>query len=649
MLAFDNKMDTFIMVSGTERKSKLEWRNLQEIKRRQDMIYEKIAPGLMVALEDYHARGAAGLAAHKKLWGVIVEEGSPKPPRAVVFIRCDEHANLEHLKMHKIRVNQPHGKVRTAFLPLARLNELSDDPAVHRIIPSRYLQPFMDIAPVHVHVPEFRFKTNASGKGVIIGIVDSGIDPKHPAFKNRLLRIWDQTLPGPGVPEGDYGAEFTGPLLLVSRDNNGHGTHVAGIAAGVDSTYNGVAPDADLIVVKSSFQEAHIADSIRYIFRVASELGRPAVVNLSLGGHSDPHDGSDSLSQIIDAEAGPGRIVCCAAGNEGNDNVHAQIAVPQGGNRTISFHVPPSSKDDSIGFAALNGWYSGKDKFDIAVRSPNGFQTPYQGIIVAGPAMQVYDLPDGRVRISTPEVDPINNDHNFLVEIFPLESGNLAVTPGTWRLRLRGVEVHNGQVDVWALDNCQRLDVMFIGRCVQDTMKIGSPGAAARAITVASYNTRIRWNDRDGKAQKMGIELNDISDFSSEGPLRNGSYKPDVAAPGAMIVAAFSADSTVAPAYVVAPGYRIMAGTSMATPFITGLVALLLERDSQLEPETIKARLRESSKIPGQPAGTFDSKWGYGLIDAFELSRRVEPAPAVPIVSEEGAVRIGGVQVKIRT
>jgi subtilisin family serine protease len=116
-----------------------------------------------------------------------------------------------------------------------------------------------------------------------------------------------------------------------------------------------------------------------------------------------------------------------------------------------------------------------------------------------------------------------------------------------------------------------------------------------------------------------------------------------------MIASALSADSVVAPAYVVAPGYRIMAGTSMATPFVTGLVALMLEQNPNLDPETIKARLRGSSQIPGQPAGTFDSKWGYGLIDAFGLVRHLEPAPSPPIEPKDGKVRIGGVQVKIRT
>lgn len=583
------------------------------------MDYEKIAPGLMAVLEDYQREGQTGLQRHLRSLGLVPSAGSPKPPRAVVFLRCEEKDNFDHLLAQGIHVNQTQGRVRTAFLPLEKVSTLSEEPAVERIIPSRYLRLLMDVAPGRVHLPAFRSKNKLSGRGVLIGIIDSGVDPKHPAFKGRILRLWDQTLLGDGVPEGGYGAELTGALLSVSRDVVGHGTHVAGIAAGADATYGGVAPGAELIVVKSSLQEAHIADAIRYVFRLAEEWGRPAVVNLSVGGHSDAHDGSDALSQIIDAESGPGRIVCCAAGNEGNDNIHAQIAVPQGATRTIRFRIPFSSGEDPIRVAALNGWYSGHDNFAIAVRSPGGFQTPYQGIITTGNPVKTYKLPDGFVRIATPNTDPINGDYNFLVEIFHPHSSFLPATPGTWRLRLRGVAANIGQIDIWALDNSQRYDVVFTGRSAKDVMKIGSPGAAASAITVAAYTTKVKWKDLEENFHEVGMELNDISDFSSEGPLRNGSQKPDVAAPGAMIASALSADSPVPPAYLVAPNYRIMAGTSMATPFITGVVALLLERDPTLDPASIKTLLRKHSRIPGQPPGAFDSKWGYGLIDALEL------------------------------
>jgi len=150
---------------------------------------EKIAPGLMVALEDYQAEGRMGLTRHMRLLGVIPAEDSPKPARTVVFIHCDEQARLDHLAQHGVRVNQPTGRIRTAVLPVEGLDPLSDAPAVERIIPSRYLRLLMDVAPGKVHLPDFRGTSGLSGRGVVIGVVDSGIDPNHPAFTGRILRI----------------------------------------------------------------------------------------------------------------------------------------------------------------------------------------------------------------------------------------------------------------------------------------------------------------------------------------------------------------------------------------------------------------------------------------------------------------------------
>lgn len=93
-----------------------------------------------------------------------------------------------------------------------------------------------------VKLPEFENSTGLTGVGVVVGIIDSGIDPNHPEFQGRILSIWDQTLAGPGVAEGQYGWELTGNLLVASRDTDGHGTHVAGIAAGAGATFTGVAP-----------------------------------------------------------------------------------------------------------------------------------------------------------------------------------------------------------------------------------------------------------------------------------------------------------------------------------------------------------------------------------------------------------------------
>jgi subtilisin family serine protease len=576
------------------------------------MRHDKLSPGLLLAYEDYQRYGAKALAPQTRSLGILAPRNTIQQTKSIVFIYCDEDADLRHLLQQGIEVNQNTGSVRTAYLPLSTLDPLSEEIAVHRIKPSRKMHLRMDIAKKDVHVSEFQNKTGLTGEKVVIGIVDTGIDAKHPAFKGRILRIWDQTLPGPGVKEGAYGAELSKDQLTISQDIEGHGTHVAGIASSADSTYSGVAPKAELVIVKTDLQDAHIADAVRYIFRVAGEMNRPAVVNLSLGGHADAHDGSDSLSKIIDTETGPGRIVCCAAGNEGNDNIHAQAKVSTSRMCTVRFNVP----QNQVGIAWLNAWYSGKGQLEVSVRTPNGFVTPFQKIITKGNPTQDYQLADAQVQIATPGPDPMNGDHNFFVQI--RGNGIMPVMGGIWQLRVRNTGSSETRLDVWTLDDHSA--VFFTGQSVQDAVKIGSPGACKNAVTVASYTTKVKYTDIDAKPQEIGLELHSISDFSSEGPLRNDSHKPDVAAPGAMIVSTLSSTAQgFGRSSMINSKFVVSAGTSMATPFVTGLVALLLQRNPKLDPAGVKELLRKHSSIPKKAPGTFDSKWGFGLIDAKNL------------------------------
>ncbi len=580
------------------------------------MRHEKLSPGILLAYEDFHKEGGSALATHKRSLGIITPRSALKPIRSVVFIYCDEEADLSHLSQYGIIINQNRGKVRTAFLPIENLDRLSEEPAIKRIKPSRKLHWRMDVAPGKVTLPQFQQKNSQlSGKGVVIGVIDSGIDSAHPAFSGRILRVWDQTLSGKGVAEGSYGAELEDKYLAMSLDTDGHGTHVAGIAGGSDKEFCGVAPEAEFIIVKTDLQDAHIADAVRYVFRVASEMGLPAVVNLSLGGHADGHDGTDSLSKIINAQTGPGRIVCTAAGNEGNDNIHGQTLVKSGEMNTMRFAAPLNQ----VGIVWLNGWYSKDSELEISVRSPNGFVTPFQPIITDDNPAQEYNLSDARVEIVTPGKDPMNGDYNFFVQIRGTGEGqfNQPVPGGVWQLRLRNKSSKEARVDVWTLDDVS--SVFFTGKSIADSVKIGAPGCASSSITVASYTTKAKYTDIDGKERQMGLELDTISEFSSEGPLRNGDRKPDIAAPGAMIVSALSSDADLDRSMIINSKFVALAGTSMATPFVTGLVALLLQRNPKLDPEALKELLYKNCSIPGKEKGTFDHKWGFGLIDAENL------------------------------
>ena len=580
------------------------------------MRHEKLSPGILLAYEDFHKEGGSALATHKRSLGIITPRSALKPIRSVVFIYCDEEADLSHLSQYGIIINQNRGKVRTAFLPIENLDRLSEEPAIKRIKPSRKLHWRMDVAPGKVTLPQFQQKNSQlSGKGVVIGVIDSGIDSAHPAFSGRILRVWDQTLSGKGVAEGSYGAELEDKYLAMSLDTDGHGTHVAGIAGGSDREFCGVAPEAEFIIVKTDLQDAHIADAVRYVFRVASEMGLPAVVNLSLGGHADGHDGTDSLSKIINAQTGPGRIVCTAAGNEGNDNIHGQTLVKSGEMNTMRFAAPLNQ----VGIVWLNGWYSKDSELEISVRSPNGFVTPFQPIITDDNPAQEYNLSDARVEIVTPGKDPMNGDYNFFVQIRGTGEGqfNQPVPGGVWQLRLRNKSSKEARVDVWTLDDVS--SVFFTGKSIADSVKIGAPGCASSSITVASYTTKAKYTDIDGKERQMGLELDTISEFSSEGPLRNGDRKPDIAAPGAMIVSALSSDADLDRSMIINSKFVALAGTSMATPFVTGLVALLLQRNPKLDPEALKELLYKNCSIPGKEKGTFDNKWGFGLIEAENL------------------------------
>ncbi len=580
------------------------------------MNYSKLSPTLAQALDDYRRYGKPGLTGHKRLLGLVAsEETAPRPAKVVAFFHVAEGTPASAFASLGVELNDNEGAVRTGVAPLDALDALTESDAVQRIVPARRLKPLMDKAVLRCAIPALRVQ-GLTGKGVVVGVVDSGIDVRNPAFAKRVKRIWDQTLTGKGVKEGKYGAEFTGSLMEASEDRIGHGTHVSGIAAGNDDTYRGVAPAADIVMVKSDFMTAHIADGIRYIFRVAADLKKPAVVNLSLGGHGDGHDGTDSLSMVIDAAVGPGRIVCCAAGNEGHDNIHAQVKLAKGATKTVAAMVAVAQAGQEPPLATFNGWYSGKDRFAVAVVTPAGTQTPFQALIDDAAPGKEYPTPYGLVRVITPGPDPANGDVNFFVQIEPSVPPAGTSKPGSWKVRLQAIKVAKGVVDLWTTDE---QTAQFTGTAVKDTMKVGAPGCATSAITVGSFTTRNEWDTLTGEIEHYAEPLETISGFSSEGPRRDGVKKPDITAPGAVIISSLSSKSPVVPRILIDAWNRINAGTSMACPFISGAVALLLQRDPTLDPATVKAMLKVASAIPGKKPGTWDAQWGYGLLDASLL------------------------------
>lgn len=578
------------------------------------MNHRRVDAGLAALLDDAGRRDRGELTSHGGA-GLRAAQPGRTPARATLFLELTDGTDLSTLH-EGVEVHGGTGTVRTATAVLESIDALSEMEGVRRIVAGRRLRPHMDVAAERAGTIALRHRTGLSGKGVVVGIVDTGIETDHPAFTGRILHLWDQTLPGRGVAEGPYGVELASDVQQLSQDAVGHGTHVAGIAAGADATYSGAAPGAGLVIVKSDLLDVHVADGLRYVFRIASELGCPAVAVLAAGGADDPHDGTDALSAMLDAESGPGRIVCCSAGNDGEAGVHAQVALETGGSASIACAIPAPPASGPGTTARFTGWYSGADQVAVAVVSPTGAQTPFQPVADGEPPARLYQVPGGDVRIITPGPDPGSGDHAFLVEVTPSAAGGPPVIAAGWAVRLRGDRVAEGRVDVWALD----ADVATLsGRHVRHSVKVAAPAAASRAVTVGAYTTKIEWSNVMGHPHQAGFGLDDVSGFSSQGPCRDGAPKPDLVAPGAMVAASLSGQSPFHVPYLADDLNVLAAGSSAAAALIGGLIALLLEHDPSLDPEGVKERLRSHCRIPGRDPGQFDPAWGYGLVDAEGL------------------------------
>ena len=479
------------------------------------------------------------------------------------------------------------------------------------------------------------------GTGVIAALVDTGIDFQHDDFLNaagkrtRVQALWDQAFASGEPPPGqDVGAYCDRDSLVradcTSIDLVGHGTHVAATMAGSGEVYRGMAPGADLMAV-GSLDFGLLLESVDWLFEQAAAKGQPMVINLSLGGHYGPHDGTSLESQALSDLTGPGRIIMASAGNEGADYIHLGYD-PQGGTGKTVFQVF-SGMD--ISAALFTIWLQpGADlAFAIGVQTQAG-EVAESDFVDATDSYRVFNLSDGATSLGRVQIEPAGlvNPENGKLQVDILVEPSQAAFQGnpagyTWTFKTQGT----GEFDAWSavsgfLTPAARFSNSTEGGLMPgDNHKVvGMPAVALGVIAVASWATRKGWTDIDGNSiNHLETTVDDISFFSSRGPSAEPEHtgqKPFITAPGEYIVAALSMSSGA-----LEQGTRIdtshvaMRGTSMSCPHAAGIVALLLQVDPTLDPDGVRTILAATARADDLTTEVLpNDDWGHGKIDAYE-------------------------------
>ena len=599
------------------------------------------------------------------------------PGRVPAYIHLTPDADLSALGRMGVEVNLRAGSVVTARIPadsLAAVSALDCVEYVQTAVPVRQM---MDLVRPGIGADRVLSGEGLpgaySGRGVVVGIIDSGFDYTHPNFYDdasgelRIRRVWEQGYDGGTPPEGfTYGSEFDTPdeILAAEGDvtSNSHGTHVAGIAAGADNTlgYAGIAPGADIVLVSmdgaGTDNNVNLSDAIAYIYDYAEAEGKPCVINMSLGNQSGPHDGTSTFDVLADAMQGPGRIIVGSVGNFGANQLHASKTFAGSAPDTLRTFVDyKNGLSPQTAGGDIEIW--GEPGMELTVN----VMTYNTSRLSVGEVMTVSTAADGPAEaqaelrnavgemMAFAEISPLNGKPHVLVSsaITGLRSG--------YAIGLEVVSESAGSVNVWAdgtsvalTDN--GLDGWADGDNDMSLAEIG--GTGGKIISVGAYVTRESLDTENMGVVETGETVGGIASFSSTGPTADGRMKPDVTAPGCYVVSSVSSNDGALSSYPIAGYYEwdganryyaYMQGTSMASPVVAGVVATWLEANPALSPDDVRGILRSTSitdGFTGDISGTGDSTWGYGKIDAWGGIKE-----AISLASGIGAVSCGGLSV----
>jgi len=557
------------------------------------------------------------------------------------------------LKSYGYQLNSSFGNYATVRINTNSLEKLSELPFVNSISLGATYYAVNDVTGAVTGArllnSGFYNKTQYKGQHVLICIIDTGIDWTNHDFrdptdttKSRVIYIWDQTLTKQGSEETpqdrdpsnlsglNYGVEYTQSEInnelnktttgfVREQDTDGHGTHVAGIAAGngsslVNTKYAGMAPEADLLIIKAgngTFATSNIIDGLSYAAKISAALNEPIVVNLSLGSEDDPHDGTSNFDEAVNnfVTGANGRVLAAAAGNAGSNNIHISGTVSGSSTQDITISVPAGyskntgPNNDYFGFEL---WFNSNSSISPTIVSPNSITVTSTG---------KNQISDGTVYLSN-TVNGNNNEREIYIYVSDVNS---LVTPasGTWTIKLSNSSGSSINYHGWLFNSS--MNAALSGG--DNISTIESPGTATDAITVGSYVTRWIWQDMYGNIWEYSAPNNqsdNISTFSSIGPRADGVLKPDICAPGQGIVSSRSAFCSPDSSNLLEGGkYLLEQGTSMACPAVTGATALLLQQNSNLSFDQVKSYLTSQAASDNYTSTVPNNSWGYGKLNIF--------------------------------
>lgn len=421
---------------------------------------------------------------------------------------------------------------------------------------------------------------NNGGQGVLVGIIDSGIDYLHDEFlkdgKTRIVAIYDETMDKFFSKEEINQAIENGNSSL-SRDDSGHGTHVAGIAAG----NNGVAFMSDILVVKigtdNFFNTARLMEGVDFALRFAISKNQPIAINISMGSNLGAHDGTSLLETYLDYVATIWKTsICVGTGNEGNKRVHAEILL-KAEKRICELVIGRYEKE-----VIIQIWKKYQDDINISIN----------GYLIEDTKVREIRRKKEKILWSYREPSPYSYNQELIVQIIG-EDG--FISSGVWKIDFLPKSIKSGEVNIWL--EATTSETGFLTSTDSTTLTI--PSTSNRVISVGAYN---------GKN-------NNFAEFSGRGYTKNlVAIKPDLVAPGVEIISASAYG-----------GYISRSGTSMATPFVTGAAAILMsygvvqKNNLTLYGEKLKAILIKNSKWPVNGDSLPDEKWGWGVLCVPEL------------------------------